>query len=123
MPSIKEEELKKEIEEINKKIEEHDKKMVNSTMSSNHGELLYVHSQLYNQRRVKIAELRGIQEGKKEERERIIEIVDEMPVVKRLKDNSQVPFKDENALVLTAFKLEIKKRIEEKNAKIEWLSA
>lgn len=41
----------------------------------------------------------------------IIEIIESMPVVKRLKDGSQVPFREENAIILTAFKHEIKSSI------------
>lgn len=52
----------------------------------------------------------GSQSNKKD----VLKILDEMPVVKRLKDGSQVPFKEENAVILTAFKQEFRKRIEGK---------
>ena len=73
---MKEEELKKEIFELEQKIKEHDKKMVNSTMNDNHQELLYVHSLLYNNKRVKKAELKGRQEQKKEDIEKEIELLE-----------------------------------------------
>lgn len=44
----------------------------------------------------------------------VLKLLDEMPVVKILKDGSQVPFKEENAVILTAFKQEFRKRLEGK---------
>ena len=57
-------------------------------------------------------EVRDLKDKLENKEKDVLEIIENMPVTKRLKDGSQIPFKEEVALVLTAFKSELKKRIE-----------